>query len=36
MAFKSGSVGFREANATHQVANPGTTPMRVIEVELKR
>jgi quercetin dioxygenase-like cupin family protein len=35
VAFKSGSVGFREANATHQVANPGTTPMRVIEVELK-
>jgi len=34
--FKSGSVGFREANATHQVANPGTTPMRVIEVELKQ
>jgi len=34
--FKAGSVGFREANATHQVANPGTTPMRVIEVELKR
>jgi quercetin dioxygenase-like cupin family protein len=33
--FKSGSVGFREANATHQVANPGTAPMRVIEVELK-
>jgi len=34
--FKAGSVGFREANATHQVANPGTTPMRVIEVELKQ
>ena len=34
--FKAGSVGFREANATHQVANPGTAPMRVIEVELKR
>ena len=34
--FKSGSVGFREANATHQVANPGATPMRVIEVELKQ
>ena len=33
--FKAGSVGFRDANATHQVANPGTTPMRVIEVELK-
>jgi quercetin dioxygenase-like cupin family protein len=34
--FKGGSVGFREANATHQVGNPGTAPMRVIEVELKR
>jgi quercetin dioxygenase-like cupin family protein len=34
--FKAGSVGFREANATHQVANPGAAPMRVIEVELKR
>jgi hypothetical protein len=33
--FDSGSVGFREAKATHQVANPGTAPMRVIEVELK-
>jgi quercetin dioxygenase-like cupin family protein len=34
-SFTSGSVGFREANATHMVANPGTRPMRVIEVELK-
>ena len=34
--FKGGSVGFRDAKATHQVGNPGTTPMRVIEVELKR
>ncbi len=33
--FKAGSVGFREANATHQVGNPGRAPMRVIEVELK-
>jgi mannose-6-phosphate isomerase-like protein (cupin superfamily) len=33
--FKAGSVGFREANATHQVGNPGPAPMRVIEVELK-
>ena len=33
--FAAGSVGFREANVTHQVANPGKTPMRVIEVELK-
>ena len=34
--FNGGSVGFREAKATHQVGNPGTAPMRVIEVELKR
>lgn len=33
--FSSGSVGFRGPNATHMVANPGTRPMRVIEVELK-
>lgn len=33
--FDVGSVGFREANVTHQGANPGTAPMRVIEVELK-
>jgi quercetin dioxygenase-like cupin family protein len=33
--FDTGSVGFREANVTHQVGNPGTSPMRVIEVELK-
>ena len=33
--FDAGSVGFREANVTHQVTNPGTAPMRVIEVDLK-
>ena len=33
--FDAGSVGFRAANVTHQVANPGKAPMRVIEVELK-
>jgi quercetin dioxygenase-like cupin family protein len=33
--FDVGSVGFREANVTHQATNPGTSPMRVIEVELK-
>lgn len=33
--FDAGSVGYREANVTHQVTNPGNTPMRVIEVELK-
>jgi quercetin dioxygenase-like cupin family protein len=31
----AGSVGYRAANVTHQVANPGKAPMRVIEVELK-
>jgi mannose-6-phosphate isomerase-like protein (cupin superfamily) len=35
VTFKMGSVGYREANVTHQVANPGRMPMRVIEVELK-
>ncbi len=35
VAFDSGSVGFREAKATHRVGNPGPEPMRVIEVELK-
>jgi len=34
--FSAGSVGYRDANVTHQVANPGKAPMRVIEVELKR
>jgi mannose-6-phosphate isomerase-like protein (cupin superfamily) len=33
--FSAGSVGYRDANVTHQVANPGGKPMRVIEVELK-
>ena len=35
VAFQTGSVGYREANVTHQGTNPGPTPMRVIEVELK-
>jgi mannose-6-phosphate isomerase-like protein (cupin superfamily) len=30
-----GSVGFREANVTHEPTNPGSSPVRVIEVELK-
>ncbi|WP_239491434.1 hypothetical protein [Luteitalea sp. TBR-22] len=34
-SFTAGSVGFRAANATHQVASPGPGAMRVIEVELK-
>jgi hypothetical protein len=35
VSFDVGSVGFREAKATHMVANGGSEPMRVIEVELK-
>jgi oxalate decarboxylase/phosphoglucose isomerase-like protein (cupin superfamily) len=35
VAFEVGSTGFRDAKATHMVANPGPAPMRVIEVELK-
>ena len=35
VTFDVGSVGYREANVTHQATNPGRTPMRVIEVELK-
>ena len=35
VAFEVGSVGYRDANATHRVANPGPDPMRVIEIELK-
>ena len=33
--FEIGSVGYRAANVTHQAVNPGKTPMRVIEIELK-
>lgn len=35
VAFEPGSVGFRDAKATHAVGNPGAADMRVIEVELK-
>ncbi|HXW07412.1 MAG TPA: cupin domain-containing protein [Vicinamibacterales bacterium] len=31
----AGGVGYRDANVTHEPVNPGTTPVRVIEVELK-
>ncbi|MGH9315315.1 MAG: cupin domain-containing protein [Vicinamibacterales bacterium] len=31
----AGGVGFREANVTHEPVNPGSLPVRVIEVELK-
>ena len=30
-----GGAGFRGANVTHEPTNPGKTPVRVIEVELK-
>ena len=33
--FAAGDVGFRAANVTHDVGNPGAADMRVIEVELK-
>jgi mannose-6-phosphate isomerase-like protein (cupin superfamily) len=31
----AGGVGFRDANVSHEPTNPGKTPVRVIEVELK-
>jgi mannose-6-phosphate isomerase-like protein (cupin superfamily) len=34
--FKSGDAGWRDANVTHEVFNPGKKPVRVIEVELKK
>ncbi len=30
-----GGAGYREANVTHAGSNPGKTPVRVIEVEVK-
>ena len=35
VAFKSGSVGWREAKVTHEVVNVSKSPMRIIEVEIK-
>jgi quercetin dioxygenase-like cupin family protein len=35
VAFEAGSAGFREAKITHLARNPGTTTMKVIEVEVK-
>jgi quercetin dioxygenase-like cupin family protein len=35
VSFEAGSVGFREAKVTHLARNPGKTPMKVIEVEIK-
>jgi quercetin dioxygenase-like cupin family protein len=31
----TGGVGYRDANVTHEPTNVGSTPVRVIEVELK-
>ena len=35
VSFEAGSAGFREAKITHLARNPGKTPMKVIEVEVK-
>jgi len=35
MDLPVGGVGYRDANVTHEAINPGKTPVRVIEVELK-
>jgi mannose-6-phosphate isomerase-like protein (cupin superfamily) len=35
MKLEPGGAGFREANVSHEPTNPGTSPVRVIEVELK-
>jgi beta-alanine degradation protein BauB len=33
--LEAGGVGYRDAHVTHELNNPGKTPVRVIEVELK-
>jgi mannose-6-phosphate isomerase-like protein (cupin superfamily) len=35
LELAAGGVGYRDANVTHEAINPGKTPVRVIEVELK-
>jgi quercetin dioxygenase-like cupin family protein len=35
MKLEPGGVGFREANVSHEPTNPGSSTVRVIEVELK-
>src|SRR5262245_33393745 len=35
MNLEAGGVGFREAHVTHEPVNPGSSPVRVIEVEVK-
>ena len=33
--LEAGGVGYRDANVAHEPTNPGSAPVRVIEVELK-
>jgi mannose-6-phosphate isomerase-like protein (cupin superfamily) len=35
MKLEPGGAGYRDANVSHEPTNPGKTPVRVIEVELK-
>ena len=35
MNLEVGGAGFREAHVTHEPVNPGSSPVRVIEVEVK-
>jgi mannose-6-phosphate isomerase-like protein (cupin superfamily) len=35
MKLEAGGAGYRDANVSHEPTNPGQTPVRVIEVELK-
>ena len=35
LKLERGGAGYRDANVSHEPTNPGTTPVRVIEVELK-
>jgi hypothetical protein len=35
MKLDTGGAGYRGPNVTHEAINPGTAPVRVIEVELK-
>ena len=34
--FSAGDAGWRDAHVTHEVFNSGKTPMRIVEVELKK
>lgn len=35
LKLEPGGAGYRDANVSHEPTNPGKTPVRVIEVELK-